>query len=161
MAYTTSLKVRFGDVDHAGIAYYPTIIDYLHRGFEDFWEGWMQTPYREVVDDHKVGFPSVDLCIQFRSPLRYGDQVDLAMHVQRLGRSSVTFAYVLSTPTGGKPRVCAEATLTVVAVDMGTFTPIPVPSRYRRRLRACTAPARAGIRRSAPMRAANRGHTRT
>jgi len=53
MAYTTSLKVRFGDVDHAGIAYYPTIIDYLHRGFEDFWEGWMQTPYREVVDDHK------------------------------------------------------------------------------------------------------------
>ena len=31
MSFRTSIKVRFGDVDHAGIVYYPRFYIYFHE----------------------------------------------------------------------------------------------------------------------------------
>ena len=36
-AFVTQLQVRFGDVDPAGIVYFPKIYDYIHEAFEDLW----------------------------------------------------------------------------------------------------------------------------
>ena len=38
MSYRTRVKVRFGDIDRAGIAYYPNLYHYCHIAFEDFFE---------------------------------------------------------------------------------------------------------------------------
>ena len=35
MAFRTSIKVRFGDVDHAGIVYYPRFYIYFHEVYVD------------------------------------------------------------------------------------------------------------------------------
>ena len=35
----TSILVRFGDLDAAGIAYYPNLVNFLHEAFEDFFAG--------------------------------------------------------------------------------------------------------------------------
>ena len=36
MPFRTQVPVRFGDVDHAGIVYYPRFFIYFHEAFEDF-----------------------------------------------------------------------------------------------------------------------------
>ena len=42
--FTTTILVRFGDLDAAGIAYYPNLVNFLHEAFEDFFVGHVGKP---------------------------------------------------------------------------------------------------------------------
>ena len=46
--FKTTILVRFGDLDAAGIAYYPNLVNFLHEAFEDFFAGHVGRPYPEV-----------------------------------------------------------------------------------------------------------------
>ena len=46
--FRTQILVRFGDLDPAGIAYYPNLVNFLHESFEDFFSGYVGRPYPEV-----------------------------------------------------------------------------------------------------------------
>ena len=59
MSYTAKVKVRFGDIDHAGIAYYPNLYHYLHIAWEEFFEEFAGIPYPSVLDAERIGFPTV------------------------------------------------------------------------------------------------------
>ena len=90
--FTTRILVRFGDLDAAGIAYYPNLVNFLHESFEDFFVGHVGRPYPEVYAEG-LGFPTVKLEIDFVSPVRYGDHVDMRLTVEKVGRSSVQMRY--------------------------------------------------------------------
>ena len=60
MAYTTKVRVRFGDEDHAQIVYYPRFFNFFHVAFEDFF-GDQGHPYQKVLDEDQVGFPTVHI----------------------------------------------------------------------------------------------------
>lgn len=124
--FKTSILVRFGDLDAAGIAYYPNLVNFLHEAFEDFFAGHVGRPYPEAFRDG-LGFPTVKVEMEFLSPVHYGDHVDIDVTVERVGRSSVQIRYDGSV--GGRP--VFQARNTMVAVDMPTFrsTPLPAPLR--------------------------------
>ena len=57
MAFKTSLRVRFGDEDHAQIVYYPRFFHFFHCAFEDFFDH-QGHPYRACLDeDRKTVLP--------------------------------------------------------------------------------------------------------
>ena len=126
--FTTSILVRFGDLDPAGIAYYPNLVNFLHVAFEDFFVGHVGKPYPEVYREG-IAFPTVHVEMEFLSPVRYGDHVDVAVTVERVGRSSVQLRY------DGSVRGTAvfRARNTAVTVEMKTFTSTPVPDWLRER----------------------------
>jgi 4-hydroxybenzoyl-CoA thioesterase len=127
MAYTTRVRVRFGDEDHAQIVYYPRFFNFFHIAFEDFWND-QGLSYQEVLDVDQVGFPTVRVETSFSRTLKFGDVFEIEVRVPRIGRSSADFQYV--GKKGGD--VAAEATMTVVCVDMRTWRPQPIPDKYRR-----------------------------
>lgn len=131
--------MRFGDLDAAGIAYYPNLVNFLHEAFEDFFRGHVGRPYPEVYAEG-IGFPTVKLDMEFVSPVRYGDSVDVAVSVERIGRSSVQVRYEGSV--GGRP--VFHARNIAVVVDMKTFRPVPLPDWLRARFAAALEPAPAG-----------------
>ena len=49
--FETSILVRFGDLDAAGIAYYPNLVNFLHEAFEDFFTGHVGRPYPRVFEE--------------------------------------------------------------------------------------------------------------
>jgi 4-hydroxybenzoyl-CoA thioesterase len=118
--------VRFGDIDHAGIVYYPRFFHYVHVAFEEMFG---TAGYRRLLDERKVGFPAVHVEFDFSSPLRYGDSIEIAIHKDKLGRSSVTLRYVVTRVADGAP--VATAKVTTVTIDMRTFKPVPVPDDLR------------------------------
>ena len=65
-AFKTPVKVRFSDIDHAGIVYYPRIIHYFHLAFEEFFGERVGTHYARVLDEWKLGFPAVHANVEFR-----------------------------------------------------------------------------------------------
>jgi YbgC/YbaW family acyl-CoA thioester hydrolase len=127
--YTTNVLVRFGDLDPAGIVYYPRLVDFLHRAFEDFFGGHVGRPYPEVIRSG-IGFPTVRLEVDFLRPLRHGDLAVIAVGVEHVGRTSMRFRY--------EGRVGDETAFrarnTAVSVDLATLRPVPTPEWLRERL---------------------------
>ena len=133
--YVTDLRVRFGDIDHAGIVYYPRISHYFHVAFEDFFRERVGLPYHQLIDDRRVGFPSVKSEVEFHESLAFGDVARVEIEVERIGNSSFTMRYRIRK--GPDLPVCVEALITTVCVDMETFRPVPIPDDLREVFKAC------------------------
>ena len=86
--------VRFADVDHAGIVYYPRFFHYFHLAFEELWRTRIgPQAYSDIIDRDRIGFPAVRAECDFKSPLKFGDTAEIDVTVPRLGKKSITFRY--------------------------------------------------------------------
>ena len=99
----------------------------------------MGITYDRILNDERIGFPTVKLETEFRKPVAYGDVLEVAMEVRHLGNTAVTFAFTVYR--AGTPEVCARSRQTVVCVDMETFRPTPIPVRCREAFESIAAPA--------------------
>jgi len=124
--------VRFSDIDHAGIVYYPRFFHYFHLAFEELWRARVgPRAYVELLDRDRVGFPVVRATCEFVAPLRFGDTAEIEVSVIKLGGKSITFRYrVFRAADAAQPRA-ASATGEVVCavVDLARFVAMPVPER--------------------------------
>lgn len=124
------IPVRFGDVDHAQVVYYPRFFHYFHVAFEDFFFNRLGRRYVDVVVRGQLGFPAVKAQAEFRQPVRFGQTLNMHVSVIRVGRSSIDFAYVGRV---GR-RVAVTGAVTCVCIDMNSFRSRPVPPALRRAL---------------------------
>ena len=133
-AWQQRVRYRFGDIDHAGIAYYPKLLHLFHCAFEDWWSDALGHPYAQILEVDKIGFPAVHLDVDFYTPVIYGDEPVVHLGVLRIGTSSVEFAFWLTR--GTEPRPLCRARITTAAVDMNTMQKIAVPDRWRSKFAA-------------------------
>ncbi len=128
MPFRTRCEVRFGDVDHAGIVFYPKFFIYFHEAFEQFFND-AGFAYHLLIDQRRIGFPTVQITTDFRQPLRYGDGLDVELSVPRIGRRSATFRYVGYRHRDGVQACGAE--ITCACVDLKSFAAIEIPTDLR------------------------------
>jgi 4-hydroxybenzoyl-CoA thioesterase len=129
MHFSTSITVRFGDCDPAGLVYYPVLFHYCHAAMEEFFAARCGVEYARLVLAERMGFPTVNARAEFFEPLVYGDVAEVEVWVSRVGRSSVTFEYRLRRALDG--RLCASATLVQVCTNMNERRAVPVPEHLR------------------------------
>jgi 4-hydroxybenzoyl-CoA thioesterase len=129
MAYRAQLKVRFGDIDHAGIVYYPRFLHYFHVALEEFFSEQLGIPYPTMMNERRLGFPSVHLEIDFHRPLRFGDRIEVEVHVEHLGTTSIRWLYHVYK--NGEAARVATGRITTVGLNMDTFEKTPVPDWLR------------------------------
>jgi len=127
--FSTVIRIRFGDVDHARILYYPRFFHLFHLAFEDFFNDGLKLPYREAIEADQVGFPAVHAEADYLNQVRFGDRVAISVEIHRIGEKSVTFRYVVTLADDGT--LCARGEVTVVTVDMATLEGVPIPAKYR------------------------------
>ena len=128
MPFRTQVQVRFGDVDHAGIVYYPQFFIYFHEAFEDFFDHNGHA-YHLMLNQRHVGFPTVHIETDYSLPLRYGDSLDLELSVAKVGGKSATFRYDGFRHRDGQQACRAE--ITCACVDMKSFAATPIPDDLR------------------------------
>ncbi len=126
MAFTTRLRVRFGDEDHAQIVYYPRFFHFFHCAFEDFFDE-QGFPYRDCLDVDRVGWPAVHAEADFERPVRFGDDLSLEVRVTRVGDKSATFEYAGRV---GEQPVC-KGRIVVACISMDTYEARSIPDKYR------------------------------
>ena len=131
MIFTKRYRYRFGDIDNAGIAYYPALLHYFHCCFEDWWSDGLGTPYPSVMHDEHFGLPAVNIQADFYSPIRYGDEPDISLGVLRLGNSSVQLGFWMAIE--GRAGAACRARITTVSVDMRSMQKQPIPAAWRAR----------------------------
>ena len=130
--FVFSTPVRFADVDHAGIVYYPRFFHSFHLAFEELFRVRLGArAYVELLDDDRIGFPAVRAEADYVAPLSFGDTAEIELTVERLGRSSITFRYrVWRAAEPGRERAHSTNGKVVCAVvDLNAFKSRPVPDR--------------------------------
>jgi 4-hydroxybenzoyl-CoA thioesterase len=133
-AYEVTLPVRFGQVDYAGIMYYPRFFENFHTIFEDMFTARLGVPYTSLLKDRRIGFPMVHIETDFRRPFRFGEPMRLLLDVTRIGRSSITFRY--RGFNGPEPEPSVEASAVVAVIDLDTFATLEIPRDIRAVLEA-------------------------
>ena len=129
MTFTSVHKIRFDDVDGAGIVYYPQFFHLCHATFEDFFDTAAPLSYPELVQTRRLGFPTVSIESEFKAPLGYGDVAVVSVSVQKLGNSSVTFGYRIHRKRDGA--LCFESSITTVLVNLDSLKPVPIEGQLR------------------------------
>ena len=129
MAFTSVQKIRFDDVDGAGIVYYPQFFHLCHAAFEDFFDTAAPISYPELIRDRRLGFPTVAIQSEFTAPLEYGDVAIVELSVQKVGRSSVDIQYNIRRKRDGAPSF--RASITNVLMNLDTRRPMSLPPELR------------------------------
>jgi len=129
MGFTSVQKIRFDDVDGAGIVYYPQFFHLCHAVFEDFFDSAAPVSYPELVSDRRLGFPTVAIESTFSAPLVYGDIAVVELSVERMGNTSVVFGYEIRRKRDSL--LCFTARVTTVLVSIDTMKPVPLSQEHR------------------------------
>jgi 4-hydroxybenzoyl-CoA thioesterase len=120
--------VRFADIDHAGIVYYPRFFHLFQLAFEELWRA-RRPPrgYADLLDVDRIGLPAVRAECDFKAPLRFGDVAEIQLTVARMGAKSITFRYRVYRADVPERTLCAEGQVVAAAVDMTRFVGVAVP----------------------------------
>jgi len=127
--FTSIQKIRFDDVDGAGIVYYPQFFHLCHKAFEDFFDEVAAVSYPKLIKKMRRGFPAVAIESQFLSPLTYGDTAIVTVTIGKVGRSSVRFHYRIHRSSDSC--LCFEADVTTVFIDLDTQKSERLPGDIR------------------------------
>lgn len=130
MAFTSVQKIRFDDVDGAGIVYYPQYFHLCHNAFEDFFDQADGVSYPQLINELRRGFPTVAIRSEFSAPLRYGDIAAVSLSVKKIGRASATFNYRIHRKQDSE--LCFSASITLVFMDLERHQVLPIPDDIRR-----------------------------
>ncbi len=126
------LRVRFQDVDHAGIVFFAKIYEYCHVAYEEFIEQVVGLPPQAFFEAKRLGAPLVATRSEHFVPLFHGDHMRIECSVFQLGRSSMTMGYAIRNPDNA---LCARVEMKHAFVTTeGGFRSIPIPEDIRERL---------------------------
>ncbi|MBB6483990.1 thioesterase family protein [Rhizobium lusitanum] len=95
MAFKTTRPLRFGDCDPSGIAYFPSYLNILVGVLEDYFAS-LGFPWRRLIDDRRIGVPTVRLDLTFMKPGLQGDELEFVLVVRGIGRSSLDLEHQVS-----------------------------------------------------------------
>lgn len=125
--------IKFEEVDAAGIVFFARFVAYAHEAMEDFFSD-LDGGYATLILKRRVGLPAVNVAIDFKHPVRYGDTLLIETQVDRIGGRSAVFRYVMKLAATGA--VCCELKHTVVTTNLDLLASTDMPADVRALLMA-------------------------
>jgi acyl-CoA thioester hydrolase len=122
---THAEQVRFRDLDPMGHVNNAVFLTYLEQARIAFFE---QQGLSVALADMNLVIARVE--IDFRAPVRLGQEVEVAVRATRFGTKSFDFDYELTV----EGEIVAEARSVQVAYDYGRREPVSLPDEWREKL---------------------------
>jgi 4-hydroxybenzoyl-CoA thioesterase len=126
VAFKTTRPLRFGDCDPSGIAYFPSYLNILVGVLEDYFAS-LGFPWKTLVSNRRIGVPTVRLDVTFMRPGFQGDELDFAVTVRGIGRSSLDLEHQVSA----NGQVLWTARHRVVSTSLDTHQSLAWPDDIR------------------------------
>ncbi len=132
--FRTTRAIDFADTDMGGIVHFSRYLVYMETAEHEC----LRALGLDVVAERggeTVCWPRVRASCEYRSPLRFGDVVDIAVRVARRGARSLTWSFRLAV---GDREVARGEMVTVccAVAPGGGVRSIPIPERLAERLGA-------------------------
>lgn len=128
--FQTELTVQWGDVDLAGVVYFPHFFRYFSMTETEFYRS-NGLSMVELEESLNIRLPRVDARCQYLMPARFGDQLCISMEIGHIGTKTVK--YLFNVQRGDD--AIAQGHLVIASVSMTDFKSIPLPGGLREFLR--------------------------
>jgi 4-hydroxybenzoyl-CoA thioesterase len=132
-AFLQQKRIRFQHCDPAGLVFYPKIFELASEVIEDWfleWSGYTAYEFHKV--EHR-SLPTVKTTCEFFDQVRVSDELDFALAVSEVGRSSIQLT--VSAARAGKPCFLVSSTLVQVGLDdSGRYSALSFTEAVRDRL---------------------------
>lgn len=136
--FITQRRVEFVDTDLSGIVHFSRYMIFMETAEHQFREAIGFEVHSED-ESSVIGWPRVHAACDYKSPLRFGDVVDIEVAVVRRGRSSLGFHFTLRVGE----RIAATGVLASVCcrIQDGNLELIAIPVELSSRIDAAGEPA--------------------
>jgi acyl-CoA thioester hydrolase len=120
-------RVRFRDLDPMGHVNNAVFLTYVESARVEFLKQLGVAPTLE-----ELGIIVARVEIDFRAPVRFGDEVEVTAWVSRFGGKSFDLGHELRVDGS----IVAEAKTVLVTYDYSKREPVPIPDAWREKLAA-------------------------
>ena len=120
-------KIYYHDTDCGGVVYYANYLKFLEEGRTEFCAS-RGVSMKELADKGIV-FPVVHVEVDYKSPARYQDTIQIYTAVEKIGTSSVHYNQMISRD--GVTLIIAKTVWACVGSD---FKIQPVPQEVKKAL---------------------------
>ncbi len=93
--FRTSRRVEFVDTDMAGIVHFSNFFRWMESAELDFLKARGLT-FKWEQDGLALGLPRVSASCDYLKPVRFDDTLDIAVLLEKLGRTSLTYGFEFS-----------------------------------------------------------------
>jgi acyl-CoA thioester hydrolase len=113
MNHSMEVKIYYEDTDCGGVVYYANYLRYMERARTEYLasKGYA---VKKLMDEGTI-FMVLRVEIDYRSPARYGDIIEIETSVRDVTRATMVFEHVMREKT--TQRVFVECKAKVVYVD--------------------------------------------
>lgn len=130
LRHRTPIQVRFRDTDAFGHVNNAVFFSYIELARVRYLIDVLEPA--EPFERMPLILARVEL--DFRSPIMFGEEVEVETQVDRIGRSSIAMSHRMTA--GTDRRLVGEAQSVLVTYDYGAARPMPVPDEWRATLAA-------------------------
>lgn len=125
MNHTMDVKIYYEDTDCGGVVYYANYLRYMERARTEYLasKGY---EVKKLMDEGTI-FMVLRAEVDYRSPARYGDTIEIETWVRDITRATMVFEHIMREKTS--QRVFVECRAKVVYVDVNG-KPKRLPAEY-------------------------------
>jgi acyl-CoA thioester hydrolase len=121
-------RVYWEDTDGGGIVYYANYLRFLERARTE-WLRHLGFSQQRLVNEQAVLFTVVSLEIEYRSPARLDDELEVTCEPQPQGPASLRFSQSIYRRAGrGGRELLVEARVRVACLDARSMRPRRLPA---------------------------------
>lgn len=133
MAFVWPVRVYWEDTDAGGVVYYANYLKFMERARSEWLRalGFEQDVLR---DEAGIVFVVRRAEIDYLSPARFNDQIEVSTRLHDMGRASLSMKQELMR---GSARL-AEGVVTLACVDALRFKPVKIPEALLQALARAT-----------------------
>lgn len=136
LKFSIEERVRWGDVDAAGIIFYGSYIRFFEIAETELFRA-VGLPYGKVFEELNIWLPRVHLECDFHRAAQMDDLLEVSVYVARIGKSSLRLNFEVRKKTEAgeiEEKLMATAHFVLVSTDRANLKPLPVPDALRRAL---------------------------
>ena len=138
--FTIEERVRWGDVDAAGIIFYGSYIRFFEIAETELFRA-VGLPYGVVFDELNIWLPRVHLECDFHRAAQLDDLLEVSVWVGKIGTTSLRLNFEVRHKDRDnkiEEKLIATAHFVLVATRRDNLRPVPVPEELRRALEPYT-----------------------
>jgi acyl-CoA thioester hydrolase len=113
MNHAMDVKIYYEDTDCGGVVYYANYLRYMERARTEYLAS-RGYDVKKLMDEGTI-FMVLRVEIDYRSPARYGDMIEIETRVSDVSRVTIIFHHTMKEKTSG--RVFVECMAKLVYVD--------------------------------------------
>jgi YbgC/YbaW family acyl-CoA thioester hydrolase len=112
--------VQFAETDLAGVVHFSWFLRYMEEAEHAMWR---EAGLTVAPADSDLGFPRVSAAVEYLSPLRFEDVIDVHVRIEAIARRTIRYAHTIArqgtvVATGSMTAVCVRTKPEMRAVDI-------------------------------------------